>query len=104
MQQKEQRIFLTENEVNSEFVYKIQDGRPHILDAIANKKIQLVVNTPSGKESQHDDSYIRKGAIKHKIPYITTTAAALAAAKGIQARKQGDVGVKSIQEYHQEIN
>ncbi|MCK5706543.1 MAG: carbamoyl-phosphate synthase large subunit [Candidatus Aureabacteria bacterium] len=96
--------FLTENEVNSEFVYKIQDGRPHILDAIANKKIQLVVNTPSGKESQHDDSYIRKGAIKHKIPYITTTAAALAAAKGIQARKQGDVGVKSIQEYHQEIN
>jgi len=61
------------------------------VDAIKNGEVQLVVNTPSGKETQEDDSYIRKTAIKHKIPYITTTAAALAAARGIAARRRGEV-------------
>jgi len=63
----------------------------------------LIVNTPSGKLSKHDDSYIRKAAIKYKIPYITTLAAAIAAAKGIRAFRKGHGGVKSLQEYHAEI-
>ncbi|MDD4952809.1 MAG: hypothetical protein PHV85_09695, partial [Desulfovibrionaceae bacterium] len=74
-----------------------------IVDAIKNGEIQLVVNTPSGKLSVHDDSYIRKAAIRHKVPYITTTAAAIAAAKGIQAKLEGEGRIKSLQEYHQAI-
>ena len=73
------------------------------MDAITNKEIQLVVNTPIGRKSQYDDSYIRKAAIKHKVPYITTTAAAVAAAKGIEVYQKGKEGVKSLQDYHKDI-
>ncbi len=69
-------------------------------DAIKNGEIQLVINTPAGKLSKHDDSYIRKAAIKYKIPYVTTTAAAVAAAKGIAAYRQNPGSVKSLQNYH----
>jgi carbamoyl-phosphate synthase large subunit len=89
--------------LETHLINKMHEGRPHIVDAIKNDEIQLVVNTPSGKLSQHDDSYIRKAAIKHKIPYITTTAAALAAARGIAARKGDAPTVKSLQEYHTDI-
>ena len=64
---------------------KMHEGRPNIMDSIKNGEVQLIVNTPAGKMSKYDDSYIRKAAIKYKIPYITTTAAAAAAAKGIAA-------------------
>jgi len=97
------RQFLEQNGIQATPVNKMHEGRPHIVDAIKNKEIQLVINTPSGKLSTHDDSYIRKAAIKYKIPYITTTAAALAAAKGIAARKQGKEAVKSLQDYHADI-
>ena len=68
-----------------------------------NGDIQLVINTPSGKMSVHDDSYIRKAAIRHRIPYITTLQAALAAAKGIAAYREGKSVVKSLQSYHADI-
>jgi carbamoyl-phosphate synthase large subunit len=84
-------------------INKMHEGRPDIVDVIKNGDINLVINTPSGKLSQHDDSYIRKAAIKHKIPYITTTAAAIAAARGIAARVKGTPAVKSLQEYHSDI-
>ena len=81
-----------------------EGGRPHIGDCIANGEIQLIVNTPIGKESMHDDSYIRKAAIKHRIPYITTMAAAKASAEGIRAIKENEhFGVKSLQAHHDEI-
>ncbi|HNV87068.1 MAG TPA: carbamoyl-phosphate synthase large subunit [Candidatus Omnitrophota bacterium] len=92
--------FLSQREVESEQIQKIGHGRPNILDAIKNGEIQLIVNTPQGKASQEDDSYIRKAAIQYKIPYVTTTAAALAAAKGIVARKQDKPQIKSLQDYH----
>jgi len=76
---------------------------PNIDDAIKNKEIQLVINTPIGKASQYDDSYIRKAAIKYKVPYITTIAAASAAAKGISASRAGHSAAKSLQEYHSDI-
>ncbi len=95
--------FLAENGLETELINKMHEGRPHIVDAIMNGEIQLVVNTPSGKRSKYDDSYIRKAAIKYKIPYITTAAAALAAARGISARKQGGYTVKSLQDYHKDI-
>ena len=95
--------FLGDNGIDSEPIKKVGHGRPDIVDAIKNEEIQLVINTPSGKESMEDDSYIRKSAIKYKIPYITTTAASLAAAKGIEARKKGEAQVKSLQDYHADI-
>lgn len=86
-------------------VKKLQEGRPNIMDAIANGEIQLIVNTPSGKESRYDDSYIRKAAIKGKIPYMTTMAAAIATTEGIRKAKEkgGKLEVKSLQQLHSEI-
>jgi carbamoyl-phosphate synthase large subunit len=97
------RDFLAENGIGSDPIQKLTEGRPNIDDAIKNGEIQLVINTPIGKASQHDDSYIRKAAIKYKVPYITTAAAASAAAKGIAAFRKGRSGVKSLQEYHADI-
>ncbi|MHC4738078.1 MAG: carbamoyl-phosphate synthase large subunit [Planctomycetota bacterium] len=94
---------LTDNGIKSESILKVYEGRPNIVDAIKNGEIQLIINTPAGKLSKHDDSYIRKAAIKYKIPYITTTAAASAAVKGIAARRKGDTTVKSLQSYHAAI-
>ena len=95
--------FLAEHGIDSKPVKKLGYGRPDIVDEIKNGNIQLVINTPSGKESQDDDSYIRKAAINYKVPHITTIAAAMAAAKGIQARRQGASMPKSLQEYHADI-
>ena len=94
---------LSKNGIASENVLKIHEGRPHVADAITNKEVQLVINTPSGKQSKHDDSYIRKAAIKIKVPYITTLAAATAAALGIEAYRGGKKVVKSLQDYHADI-
>jgi len=94
------KAFLASHGIVSEPILKEHEGRPNITDAIKNKEIQLVINTPSGKLSEHDDSYIRKAAIKYKVPYITTLTAALAAVKGITAYCLGKSDVKSIQQYH----
>jgi carbamoyl-phosphate synthase large subunit len=95
--------FLNDNGIESHLIKKIYEGRPNIVDAIKNGDIQLVINTPAGKMSEFDDSYIRKNAIKYKIPYITTTAAAQAVTIGIKARISGAYSVKSLQEYHSGI-
>jgi carbamoyl-phosphate synthase large subunit len=92
--------YLTEKGIKAEHILKVYEGRPNIVDAIKNNEIQLIINTPIGKQSQHDDSYIRKAAIKYKVPYITTTTAAAATAKGIAARKDKEASVKSLQDYH----
>jgi len=92
--------FLEEHGIECESVKKVHEGRPNIIDAIKNGVINLVINTPAGKQSEYDDSYIRKSAIKYKVPYITTTSAALAAAKGIKDRRNGAYKVKSLQDYH----
>ncbi|MCD8396815.1 MAG: carbamoyl-phosphate synthase large subunit [Lachnospiraceae bacterium] len=95
---------LTENGVPAEKVKKVYEGRPNILDLITNGNIDLIVNTPVGKESVHDDSYLRKAAIKAKIPYMTTMAAARVTARGIRYVKEHGTGeVKSLQQLHAEI-
>ena len=91
--------FLEQNGIGAQTVLKVHEGRPNIVDAVKNGEIQLIINTPSGKISAHDDSYIRKIAIKHKVPYITTIAAAAAAAEGIAARQAGESTVCSLQEW-----
>ena len=95
---------INEAGIPAERVNKLQEGRPNILDLITNGKIDLIVNSPVGKDSIHDDSYLRKSAIKAKIPYMTTIAAAKATAKGIHnVKKYGQGEVKSLQELHSEI-
>ncbi len=90
--------------IEAEKVKKLYEGRPNILDMITNESIDLIVNSPAGKESVHDDSYLRKAAIKAKIPYITTIAAARVTAKGIRYIKEhGNGDVKSLQQLHSEI-
>jgi len=95
--------FLDENGIPSEFICKTYEGRPDIVDGIMNGEIQLVVNTPIGRMGKHDDSYIRKTAIKYRVSYITTLAAALAAAKGISAVRKGRGKAKSLHGYHADI-
>ncbi len=95
--------FFNEKGIKARFIDKIHEGRPNIVDAIKNKEIRLVINTPSGKIGKTDDSYIRKAAIKYKIPYITTIAAASSAVRGIEAYRKGHGDVKSLQKYHADI-
>lgn len=86
-------------------INKMQEGRPNIVDEVMNGKIQLIVNTPAAKEEKlFDDSYIRKTAIKARVPYMTTMAAAKATAEGIRTViKEGEIGVMSLQEIHAAI-
>lgn len=95
--------FLAQNGINVTEIKKLHEGRPNIVDVMHNGQIRLLINTPAGKESFHDDSYIRKAAIKLKVPYVTTAAAAVAAAEGIQAARERTNAVKSLQEYHKEV-
>ena len=82
--------YLEEHGVPCRILKKIQEGRPNIYDAMVNGEIDLIINTPAGKQSKYDDSYLRKTAINKKIPYLTTMYAAKAAAKGIAAVIRGE--------------
>jgi carbamoyl-phosphate synthase large subunit len=95
--------FFQEKGIDSLPVSKLGVGRPNLVDAIQSGQVHLLVNTPSGRKGSADSSDIRRAAIKHKIPYITTTAAAIAAAKGIAARREGAPKVRSLQRYHADI-
>ncbi len=81
-------------------VLKVREGRPHVVDHLINGAIHLVVNTPLGRESHEDDAEIRRTAIKHEIPCITTLSGALAAADAVEALKHDDLSVRPLQEIH----
>ena len=96
---------LNEAGIPAEKIKKVCEGRPNALDVITNGKIDLIINSPVGKDSANDDSYLRKAAIKGKIPYMTTIAAAKATAEGIHYIKtHADSPLKSLQELHSEIH
>ena len=95
---------ITSNHIPAEKIFKLYQGRPNILDAVTNGKIDIIVNTPIDKKSAQDDSYIRKAAIKARISYVTTMAAAKATIAGIKQMKSNQAaGVKSLQEIHKGI-
>ncbi len=95
---------ISEAGIEAEPVKKLYEGRPNVLDLITNGKIDLIINSPVGKDSVHDDSYLRKAAIKGRIPYMTTIAGARATAKGIlYVQKNGNADVKSLQQLHSEV-
>jgi len=95
--------YLQKNGIDSMLINKIHEGRPNIPDAIKNNEIHLIINTPASKENKADDSYIRMMAIQHRIPYITTIAAARASVDGIEAVKNRDVQPLSLQDYHAQL-
>ncbi len=92
--------FLKDRGITNSLVNKVSIGRPHVVDAIKNQEIQLIVNTPSGGETKRDGYEIRRAAIKFNIPYTTTIAGAMAMCKGIAALKKKNLSVKTIQEYN----
>jgi carbamoyl-phosphate synthase large subunit len=95
---------INEANIPVEKINKIYEGQPNITDAMINRELAIVINTPAGKQSVHDDSYIRKAAIKQNIPYMTNISAAKACLEGIMEMKiHGPHEVKSLQEYHSEI-
>ncbi|MGI6053238.1 MAG: carbamoyl-phosphate synthase large subunit [Clostridium sp.] len=88
----------------AEKIAKINEGRPNILDKITNKEVDIIINTPLDKKGMGDDSYIRKAAVKGKIPYFTNMAAAKATVQALRSiKKNGNLEVKSLQEFHSEI-
>ncbi|MBQ3104862.1 MAG: carbamoyl-phosphate synthase large subunit [Lachnospiraceae bacterium] len=91
--------------IPAEKIKKLYEGRPNTLDIITNGEVQLIINSPAGKESVNDDSYLRKAAIKARVPYMTTMAAAKASAEGIHYIKTHEAGeVRSLQELHSQIH
>jgi carbamoyl-phosphate synthase large subunit len=92
--------FLKEKGIDSIFIKKLHEGRPNIADSIKNREIHLIINSPIGRTSVYDDSYIRMLAIQYKIPYVTTMAAARATVDGIESVKKSKSEPKSLQEYH----
>ncbi|HKM21606.1 MAG TPA: carbamoyl-phosphate synthase large subunit [Lachnospiraceae bacterium] len=94
---------IVKNGIPAEKIFKLQQGRPNILDAITNNQLDIIINTPDDKKGAVDDSYIRKAAIKGRISYVTTMAAAKASIAGIKAMKESKGDVKSLQEFHKAI-
>jgi carbamoyl-phosphate synthase large subunit len=92
--------YLMERGIESRCINKVSMGRPHVLDAIKNGEVQLIINTGSGDESRRDGYQIRRAALKYQIPYTTTIAGGVAVCKGIAALKAKKLTVKSLQEYH----
>lgn len=95
--------FLLQNGIAADHVYKVNEGRPNVVDLIKNEKIQLIINTPLGEESRYDEYAIGWAAIEHKVAFITTLSAAATAVKGIEKQKEESLQVKSLQEYHKEL-
>ncbi len=95
---------LRESGIEAEMVYKLHEGRPDMRDLITNGKIDLIINTPVGRERREDDSYLRKAAIKKKVPYMTTIAAAKATVSGILSlKKHGSSEVQPLQTLHASV-
>jgi carbamoyl-phosphate synthase large subunit len=92
-------VYFESNGIPSRMVNKVSVGRPHVVDAIMNREIQLIINTGFGNETKRDGYHLRRAAIKYNIPYTTTLAGAIALGKAIVAMKQKDLSVKSLQEY-----
>ena len=89
--------------IESTQVAKLDEGRPNVLDVITNNEVSIVINTPNDKKGATDDSYIRKAVIKGRVPYMTTMAETKASIAGIKSLKNGKGGVKSLQQFHKEI-
>lgn len=96
--------FLKANGIESTVLKKLHEGRPNIADAIKNNEVNLMINTPIGRSSKHDDSYIRTMAVQHKMPYITSLTAAGASIEGIESVMKTKNRPKALQDYHRALS
>ena len=92
---------LAQNGIPVEVVNKVHEGRPNIVDLIKDRKIALIINTPTGHRPKRDEVSIRAGAVAHNVPLITTISGAAASVNGIEALLKEEIQVKSLQEYHE---
>jgi carbamoyl-phosphate synthase large subunit len=83
-----------------EVVFKVNEGRPNVADEIVNGKVHLVINTPLGRESFFDDRAVRRAAMMHEVPCITTLTGAAAAVSAIAAMRQHGIDVRALQDYY----
>ncbi|MFH1996014.1 MAG: carbamoyl-phosphate synthase large subunit [Candidatus Omnitrophota bacterium] len=97
-------VFLSGHGIENTLVNKLHEARPHIADAIRNKEIDMIINTPAGKNSKYDDSHIRRLAVQYKIPYITSITAAEASIEGIAAMRNSSPSPRSLQDYHKDLS
>jgi carbamoyl-phosphate synthase large subunit len=97
------QAYLQKNGIEALLINKLHESRPNIPDAIKNNEIHLIINTPAGKESKLDDSYIRTMAVQYRNPYITTMAAAHASVDGMAAVKSRNIQPLALQDYHAEL-
>jgi len=81
-------------------VFKVHEGRPHVLDMMLNREVRLIINTPTGRRERSDDRQIRSAAVNHRIPCITTMAAAAASIQGLESWLKKPLAVRPLQEYH----
>ena len=95
--------YLRAHGLDAEIVFKVNEGRPHVGDEILNNHIQLVINTPLGRESFFDDRTVRRIAMMHGVPCITTLTGAAATVNAIKAMHTEGLTVRALQEYHAEI-
>jgi carbamoyl-phosphate synthase large subunit len=91
--------FLQSEGIPAQKINKVSEGRPHVVDAIKNGGVQLVFNTTEGSQALSDSRSLRRAALLHKVPYYTTLAGAIAAARGVKAYKGGDLQVRALQDY-----
>ena len=89
--------------IEAEEVFKVNEGRPNIVDLVKTAKIDLIINTPLGRESFYDEKSIRRAAIRYNIPCITTLAAAFAASQGIRALQEHAYAVSALQDLHASV-
>ncbi|MEC8933511.1 MAG: carbamoyl-phosphate synthase large subunit [Candidatus Latescibacterota bacterium] len=94
------QVYLARHGIDAERILKIHEGRPHVEDAIRSREICLVINSPQDEQSQHDDTYVRRAAILHGVPYTTTLSGAVAAATGIEALQVSPPQPRAVQDYH----
>ncbi len=95
--------YLADHGIFLDTVKKVHDGSPNVIDMMRRDEVSLIINTPTSRQSRRDGSRIRRAAVDFKVPYITTIQAAKAAADAIEAMKNGELTIKSINEYHSEI-
>jgi carbamoyl-phosphate synthase large subunit len=93
-------VYLRAYGLDVEVVFKVNEGRPNVADEIVNRKIDLIINTPLGRESFFDDRAVRRAAMMHEVPCITTLTGAAAAVSAIRAMREHGVGVRALQDYY----
>jgi carbamoyl-phosphate synthase large subunit len=95
------REFLRQHAIAADTVMKVHEGRPNVVDLMINGEIALAINTPFGKSAFVDDTYIRRTALQHNIPCITTLTAATACVEGIRSLKEGTSTIAALQDQHE---